>query len=98
MWVVLEPRLNEVFLKYSDKLKRNQNPVGKRQREVLTSRLESYAKDNIYYIQPYILSNEKKRVKELARELQQFILTKSRERADRSRPRSYRDVFQIVRK
>ena len=78
LWVVLEPRLNEIFLKYSDKLKRNQNIIGKRQREVLASRLEGFAKDNIYYFQPYILSDDKKRVKELSKELQQFILTRSR--------------------
>nr|WP_020936629.1 type IV secretion system DNA-binding domain-containing protein [Saccharolobus solfataricus]CDF66431.1 archaeal TraG-like conjugative protein [Saccharolobus solfataricus P2] len=78
LWVVLEPRLNDIFLKYSDKLKRNQSPIGKRQREVLASRLESYAKDNIYYLQPYLLSSDKDRVKQLAKELQQFILTKSR--------------------
>nr|WP_012548812.1 DUF87 domain-containing protein [Acidianus hospitalis]ACI15704.1 putative VirD/TraG-like protein [Acidianus hospitalis W1] len=78
LWIVLEPRLNEIFLKYSDKLKRNQNIIGKRQREVLASRLEGFAKDNIYYLQPYILSDDKKRVKELSKELQQFILTRSR--------------------
>ncbi|BBG24113.1 type IV secretion system DNA-binding domain-containing protein [Sulfuracidifex tepidarius] len=70
--------MNEIFLKYSDKLKRNQSVIGKRQREVLASRLEQYAKDNIYYLQPYVLSDDKKRIKQLAKELQQFILTKSR--------------------
>jgi len=78
LWIVLEPRLNEIFLKYSDKLKRNQSIIGKRQREVLASRLEQFAKDNIYYLQPYILSDDKKRIKELTKELQQFILTRSR--------------------
>jgi DNA helicase HerA-like ATPase/DNA-binding Lrp family transcriptional regulator len=78
LWIVLEPRLNDIFLKYSDKLKRNQSVIGKRQREVLASRLEQFAKDNIYYLQPYVLSDDRKRVKELAKQLQQFILTKSR--------------------
>jgi len=50
-------------------LKRNQNIIGKRQREVLASTLEGFAKDNIYYLQPYILSDDKKRVKELSKEL-----------------------------
>ncbi|MFP3131284.1 MAG: hypothetical protein RXR51_06890 [Nitrososphaeria archaeon] len=50
-------------------MKRNQNIIGKRQREVLASRLEGFAKDNIYYLQPYILSDDKKRVKELSKEL-----------------------------
>jgi DNA helicase HerA-like ATPase len=77
LWVVLEPRLNDIFLKYSDKLKRNQNVIGKRQREVLASRLEQFAKDNIYYLQPYILSDDKKRIKELTKQLKQFILTRS---------------------
>ncbi len=78
LWVVLEPRLNDIFLKYSDKLKRNQSPIGKRQREVLANRLESFAKDNVYYLQPYLLSDSKDRIKQLTKELQQFILTRSR--------------------
>jgi hypothetical protein len=67
LWIVLEPRLNEIFIKYSDKLKMNQSVIGKRQREVIASRLEQYAKDNIYYLQIYILSDDKKRVKEVAK-------------------------------
>ncbi|WP_287913056.1 ATP-binding protein, partial [Thermofilum sp.] len=77
LWLVLEPKINDIFLKYSDKLKRKQSIIGRRQREVLASRLEQFAKDNIYYLQPYILSDDKKRVKELAKELRQYILTKS---------------------
>jgi len=77
LWLVLETRLNDIFLGRSDKLKRNQSVIGKRQREVLASRLEQYAKDNVYYLQPYILSDDKKRVKELAKELEQYILTRS---------------------
>jgi DNA helicase HerA-like ATPase/DNA-binding Lrp family transcriptional regulator len=78
LWLVLEPRLNDIFLRYADKLKRNQAPAGRRQREVLASRLEQFAKDNVYYLQPYVLSDDKGRVKELTKELQQYILTNSR--------------------
>ena len=78
IWIILEPRLNEIFLKYSDKLKRNQSVIGKRQREVLASRLEALAKDNIYYLQPYLLSDDKKRIKQLMKDLQNFVLTRSR--------------------
>ena len=78
IWIILEPRLNEIFLKYSDKLKRNQSVIGKRQREVLASRLEALAKDNIYYLQPYLLSDDKKRIKQLTKDLQNFVLTRSR--------------------
>jgi len=78
LWLVLEPRLNDIFLRHADKLKRNQAPAGRRQREVLASRLEQFAKDNVYYLQPYILSDDKGRVKELAGELRQYILTNSR--------------------
>jgi len=78
IWIILEPRLNEIFLKYSDKLKRNQSVIGKRQREVLASKLESYAKDNLYYIQPFILSDTKDRIKLLSNELRQYILTRSK--------------------
>ncbi|WP_244263111.1 helicase HerA domain-containing protein [Saccharolobus islandicus] len=78
LWIVLEPRLNEIFLKYSDKLKRNQSIIGKRQREVLASRLEGFAKDNVYYLQPYILADDKKRIKQLIKDLQNFVLTRSR--------------------
>ena len=77
VWVVLEPRLNDVFIRYSDKLKRKKNPIGARQRELLASRLEQHAKNNVYYIQPYLLSDDKKRVKELFKELHKFILTRS---------------------
>ncbi|WP_338601371.1 DUF87 domain-containing protein [Sulfolobus tengchongensis] len=77
IWIVLEPRLNDIFLKRSDKLKRNQSAIGRRQREVLASRLESFAKDNIYYVQIQLVA-DKGRLKELGRELSNYILTNSR--------------------
>jgi DNA helicase HerA-like ATPase len=78
IWIILEPKLNDILLRYADKLKRNQSVIGKRQREVLASKLESYAKDNLYYIQPFILSDTKDRIKLLSNELRQYILTRSK--------------------
>nr|WP_234090465.1 type IV secretion system DNA-binding domain-containing protein [Sulfolobus islandicus] len=78
IWIILEPKLNDILLRYADKLKRNQSAIGKRQREVLASKLESYAKDNLYYIQPFILSDTKDRIKLLSNELRQYILTRSK--------------------
>lgn len=77
IWIVLEPRLNDIFLKHSDKLKRNQSVIGKRQREVLASRLEGFAKDNIYYVQIQLIA-DKGRLKELGRDLTNYVLTNSR--------------------
>ncbi|BDB97456.1 helicase HerA domain-containing protein [Saccharolobus caldissimus] len=77
IWIVLEPRLNDILLKHADKLRRNQSLIGKRQREIIASRLENYAKDNLYYVQVYVLSNEKDRIKTLTDELKKYILTRS---------------------
>jgi DNA helicase HerA-like ATPase len=97
LWLVLETRLNDIFLGRSDKLKRNQSVIGKRQREVLASRLEQYAKGNVYYLQPYILSDDKKRVKELAKELEQYILTRSgRLKVEIYKTKKWKDVVPRV--
>jgi len=97
LWLVLETRLNDIFLGRSDKLKRNQSVIGKRQREVLASRLEQYAKDNVYYLQLYILSDDKHRIKELAKELQQYILTRSGKlKVEIYKTKKWRDVIPRV--
>ncbi|AKA73849.1 ATP-binding protein [Saccharolobus solfataricus] len=80
IWVVLEPRLNDLFIKKADKLKLQAQKamIGKRKKELLANILESYAKDNLYLLDIKIFSNQKSRLKLLFDYAKQLIHTKSR--------------------
>jgi len=80
IWVVLEPKLNELFIKKADKLKIEAQKylLGRRKRELLASILESYAKDNLYLLDIKIFSKQRSRLKSLFDYVKQLIHTQSR--------------------
>jgi DNA helicase HerA-like ATPase len=80
IWVVLEPRLNDLFIKKADKLKLQAQKamIGKRKKELLASILESYAKDNLYLLDIKIFSSQKSRLNVLFEYAKQLIHTQSK--------------------
>ncbi|MEJ2780590.1 TraM recognition domain-containing protein [Stygiolobus sp. CP850M] len=80
IWVVLEPRLNDLFIKKADKLKLQAQKamLGKRKKELLASILESYAKDNLYLLDIKVFSSQKSRLKLLFEYTRQLIHTQSK--------------------
>jgi DNA helicase HerA-like ATPase len=80
IWVVLEPRLNDLFIKKADKLKLQAQKamLGKRKKELLASILESYAKNNLYLLDIKIFSSQKSRLKVLFEYAKQLIHTQSK--------------------
>jgi len=80
IWVVLEPRLNELFIKKADKLKVEAQKylLGRRKRELLASILETYAKDNLYLLDIKVFSRQRSRVKFLFNYMKQLVHTQSR--------------------
>lgn len=79
-WISLEPRLNDLFLQKSDKLKRDAQKavIGKRKKEVLASLLETYAKDKLYLLSIVFSTNSKDRIKIMKEQIKQYIHTHSK--------------------
>ncbi|QXJ30337.1 ATP-binding protein [Saccharolobus shibatae] len=80
IWVVLESRINNLFLKKADKLKIDAQRafMGRRQKEVLASILESEAKGNLYLITIHLFDDDKARLKLYAKTLRDYIFTNSK--------------------
>jgi DNA helicase HerA-like ATPase len=78
-WVVLEPRINDLFIKKADKLKLQAQKavIGKRKKELLASILETYAKGNLYLLDVKLFSDQKSRLKLLFEYTKQLIHTQS---------------------
>lgn len=64
-WVVLEPRLNDLFLRKAEVLKKEAQRAmfGKRKKEVQASLLGSLAKKNIYLLHIMFYTKDKQRLK-----------------------------------
>jgi len=79
-WIVLEPRLNDLFLARADKLKRDaqKSVIGKRKKEVLASLLESYAKDKIYLLSIIFSTDSKDRINQMKKIIPQYVHTHSK--------------------
>jgi hypothetical protein len=78
-WVVIEPTINDLFIKKADKLKVQAQKMllGRRKKELIANILESYAKNNLYLLDIKIFSNNKRRLKTLFEYAKQIILTQS---------------------
>jgi len=94
IWVVLEPRLNDLLIKKADKLKLQAQKamIGKRKKELLASILESYAKDNLYLLDIKVFSDQKSRLKVLFEYAKQLIHTQSKKlRIEAKKAKKFKD-------